>query len=1047
MAAPPELFIVGIGASAGGIEAIDGMFRHMPTDSGLAFVIVAHLAPNKVSLLHEVVGRFTEMPVVQVRDEMIVEANHVYVGAPDRALTLEKGRLRSIGPDSAASTRLQHPIDLFFSSLAGERRDHAIGIVLSGGGTDGTLGIKAIKEAGGLTFAQGSDHSAPRHDSMPTSAIASGLVDIVAPVEEMGAKLVAYLRSFAPTARLLDRLPGRTAEERADNAQREIAAILREQVGHDFSGYKEKTFLRRVQRRLQVVQLADLSSYIDLLRRDPEERTLLFRDLLIGVTGFFRDTEAYAALQTLVVAKLFEGKGPTDSVRVWVPGCSTGEEVYSIAILLREQMDALPTPPKVQIFGTDIDEAALGIARSGRYTASAVEGLSDARLNRFFVNDEGIHLVTRQIRDLCIFSPHSIVRDPPFGRIDMISCRNLLIYLDADLQSRVIPVFHYALRPSGYLFLGVSENVSQKPELFIPLDKKFRVFQRRDHVAPQPQLPFLLAGTRAISTQSQARTEAASGMPFRRIVDTRILDKFAPAYVVINREGDVVHYSSRTGKYLEPPAGMPNRQIVQMARKGLRPDLRAAIQQAMETRRQVVRSPVLVETNSHVQPISLTVEAIGENDADPLFLIVFDDLGEPLDPSEASARRGLAGTVEFDLPQLETELRHTRERLQSTVEEYETALEELKAANEELVSMNEELQSTNEELETSKEEIQSVNEELQTVNSELGSKVEALNQANADLTNLFESTEIAVIFLDSSLRIRIFTPAVSSIFSLAPTDRGRALTDISHNLDLDRLEERIRTVIASGEPQEDRVARRDGSMHYLMRILPYRSGKGEMEGAITVFVDLTGPVQIENQLRLLVHELNHRARNLLTVVNALARQTASHTNSVEEFLTGFLGRIHALARAHGLLAEQHWGNVQLADLVAGEVAPHAETANRVRANGPRISLTPKAAVALGMILHELATNATKYGSLASPAGEVELSWAIESGDGTRSLRIRWHERGGQPVKFPAHVGFGSMLVERQAQNELGGSSHIDYRPEGVRVELTVPEDPDLFTLA
>ena len=1044
--AEPELFIVGIGASAGGIEAIEGVFRHMPPDSGLAFVIVAHLAPNKVSVLHEIIGRFTTMPVQQVQDGMVAEANRVYVGAPDRALTLEKGRLKSEEPTH--HLRVAHPIDLFFSSLAADRNDHAIGIVLSGGGSDGTLGIKAIKEAGGLTLAQGSDHSAPRHDSMPASAIATGLVDIIAPAEEIGAKLVAYLQNFVPTDRLLDRLPGRNVQEKADKAQREIASILREQVGHDFSGYKEKTFLRRVQRRMLVAQISELPSYIELLRRDPEERTFLFRDLLIGVTAFFRDVEAFAALETMVVPKLFEGKGQSDTVRVWIPGCATGEEVYSIAILLREHMDTLPSPPKVQIFGTDIDDAALGVARLGRYGGSAVEGLSSARLSRFFLAEAGIYVITRQIRDMCIFSPHSIVRDPPFGRIDLISCRNLLIYLDSELQSRVIPVFHYALRAGGYLFLGLSENVTQNPDLFVPLDKKFRVFQRRDHVAAQPHLPFLLAGTRAVSLPSQARTEAAAGLPFRRLVDSRVLDRFAPAHVVINREGDVVHYSNRTGKYLEAPAGLPNRQLLQMARKGLRLDLRSAVQQAVETRRAVVRSPVLVETNGHVQPIGLTVEPIGENDADPLFLVVFTDIGDPLDPSEVASRKDLVGALDIDLPQLETELRHTRERLQSTIEEYETALEELKAANEELVSMNEELQSTNEELETSKEEIQSVNEELQTVNTELGSKVEALNQANADLTNLFESTQIAVIFLDSQLRIRIYTPAVTSIFSLIPTDRGRTLTDISHNLDFERFEDRIRQVIASGRAHEDRVAKRDGTMHYLMRILPYHNARGEMDGALLVFVDLTGPVETENQLRLLVHELNHRARNLLTVVNALARQTAGRSRTVEDFVTGFLGRINALARSHGLLAQERWGHVPLATLIAGELAPHTErVGDHVRTKGPPISLTPKAAVALGMIIHELATNAAKYGALSSPDGEVELTWSIDALDGTRSLRIRWREHDGPPVTAPVESGFGSTLVERQARNELGGSSRIDYLPEGIQVELTIPESPELFTLA
>ena len=876
MAKNSKLFIVAVGTSAGGVEALEGLFRATRSDTGLAFVLIAHLAPHKASMLNEIVGRFTTMPVVQAQDGALVEADHVYVIPSDGVLTIELGRLQ-VHP-LAKGEHARQPIDLFFNSLADDRGDHAIGIVLSGSGSDGTLGIKAIKERGGLTLAQGSDHSAPRHTGMPSSAIGTGLVDLIVPVEAMGEKLVAYVDSFVATTTLVGGVTGRTAEERAEAARREICTILRGQVGHDFTGYKEKTFLRRVQRRMQVVQLVELPAYIDRLRHDRDEVNLLFRDLLIGVTTFFRDAEAFAALDTDVIPKLLEAGNASESVRVWVPGCATGEEVYSIAILLREHTEGLGKAPKVQVFGTDIDEAALAIARAGRYPSSALEEVSPARRQRYFTEEAGTFQLAKEVRELCIFSLHSLVRDPPFSRIDLISCRNLLIYLDSDLQSKIMPVFHYALRPGGFLFLGISENISQQNDLFAAIDKRYRVFRRRDHVATGPPLPLLLSSPRLLAARIDHQTEAlALGTSLRRTVDLRVLDRFTPAHVVVNREGDIVYYSPRTGKYLEAPSGQPSRQLLAMARKGLRLDLRAALHEAVDTRRPATRERIVIESEDRVQLISLTVEPMSDTEADPLFLVVFADMGPSLSLEEAAARGRSLGEGDPQAAQIEAELHDTRERLQSMIEEYETSLEELKAANEELVSMNEELQSTNEELETSKEEIQSVNEELQTVNHELGAKLEQLNQANSDLRNLFESTQVAVIFLDRDLLIRIYTPAVGAIFSLIPSDRGRALTDIAHNLDHGTLATEIRQVMADGRPHEARVSNRDGSMHYLMRILPYHGGNGKLDGALLTFVDITAPMQAEKQLRLLVHELNHRARNLLTVVSALARQTAGRS--------------------------------------------------------------------------------------------------------------------------------------------------------------------------
>jgi two-component system CheB/CheR fusion protein len=537
--------IVGIGASAGGVEALEAFFRAVPQDNGMAFVVVTHLDPNRESLLAEILGRATRMPVVNARDGEAVEAQHVYVLPAGTILTIRKGRLR-LRPISSVD-RERTPIDLFFSSLAEDQEDHAIGIVLSGGGTDGTLGLKAIKENGGLTVAQGSDTSRPRFAEMPASAVAAGFVDLLLPVEDMPERLLAYARNFA------DFDPNGTS-----GALSQIYTLLRRRTGHDFSAYKDTTFRRRVQRRMQVGQNANLEDYVERLRKEPDEIGALLRDLLIGVTDFFRDAAAFRGLETLVIPNLFDSKRADDGVRVWVVGCSTGEEAYSIAILLREQMDKLPVVPRVQIFATDIDEAAMGLARAARYLPNAVKDVSPERLRRFFVHEAGSYRVARELRDMCIFSNHSVIRDPPFSRIDLISCRNLLIYLKPEPQSQIIPLFHYATRPGGFLFLGLSENVSRNSELFFPIDRRNRIFRRRELVT-RPHLPlrqFLPPN------EGWARPAIAANPSFPpqrtdllRKVASVVAASFAPAYVIVNEHDETLFFSAGTGKYLQAAAG------------------------------------------------------------------------------------------------------------------------------------------------------------------------------------------------------------------------------------------------------------------------------------------------------------------------------------------------------------------------------------------------------------------------------------------------------------------------------------------------------------
>jgi two-component system, chemotaxis family, CheB/CheR fusion protein len=1033
--APEQKYpIVGIGASAGGLEALQGLLSAMPADTGMSFALVTHLARGHASSLVEILSRYTQMPVKTAADGAVLNPNELYVCPPDHIMTVGDGRLRlQLRVDEAQ----RKPIDVFLSSLAEHHNEATVGILLSGGGSDGTLGIKAIKEHGGLTLAQGGDGTGPLQTGMPDTAIAAGVVDLVLPVEEMARRLAQYARNFPKLQEQIEQDYQEAAEnESKRNGYQAIYRLLQKQVGHDFSGYKEKSVQRRVRHRMQVLQIASLKHYIARLRDNPEEVTALFRDLLIGVTNFFRDPGAFETLEKNVIPAMFEGKGASDTVRVWVPGCATGEEVYSLAILLREHMDTLSEPPKVQVFATDIDESALVVARTGRYPEPLLENVSKARLKRFFAGDDVSYAVNKDLRDMCLFSAHSVIKDPPFSRIDMISCRNLLIYLGSDSQARVIPVFHFALRPGGYLFLGTAENVRQFSDLFAPVDKKQRIFQRRDHVTSPLHFPaFIPAGRQTPSAADMRRSPAIMASNLRHAVETRVLERFAPAHVVVNQEGDILYYSARTGKYLEPTPGLPNRQLVAMARRGLRLDLRIALREAVQTRRQAVREHVSVELEDRVQHVDLIVDPLGgDNDRDPLFLVMFRDVGPPaaeggLPPHDDNIRDR---STEY----FEQELRETRERLQATIEEYESAVEELKSSNEELQSMNEELQSTNEELETSKEELQSVNEELQTVNSELNTKVEEVDRANSDLRNVFESTQVATIFLDHNLVIRSFTPAVAGIFNLISSDHGRPLTDIvSHLKDTGDLKRDIQSVLEHGDPIERRVRRNDGAAHYLMRILPYRGRNNLIDGVLVTFVNVTTIVKAEEQQRTMVEELNHRVRNMLTVVGAIANQTMAKTDSPKHFAEAFLGRLQAMGKSYALVSRESWGEVSLRDILMDELQSYAEDRqDRICLEGPDLAFPPSQALALGLVLHELTTNAIRHGALAKAKGRVSVAWKVEKD----RLLITWQERDGGKIAKPKRHGFGTELIQRELKSTLGAKVTFDYAPKGLEVHISIP---------
>jgi len=733
----------------------------------MAVVVVTHLDPSRESMLAEIIGRATWMLVATARDGKPVEAQHVYVLPPGAILTIQEGRLRL--RQTSGIDRERNPIDLFFGSLAEDQGERAIGILLSGGGSDGTLGFKAIKEKGGLTIAQGSNTSRPRFPEMPASAVAAGFVDLLLSVENIPERLVAYARN----SEAVDLEP-------ANGALSNVFPLLNRGTGHDFSAYKDTTVQRRVQRRMQIVQAQSLEDYVERLRKGPDEIGALFRALLIGVTDFFRDPASFHALKTLVIPKLFEGKGADDEIRVWVVGCVTGEEAYSIAILLREQMDDLKFVPRVQIFSTDIDEAALGLARAGRYLPNLVKDVSPERLARFFLPEAGSYRVARELRDMCIFSNHSVIRDPPFSRLDLVSCRNLLIYLKPEPQSQIFPLFHYATRPGGFLFLGLAENVSRSSESFFPIDRRNRIFRRRELVTRPtlPLRPFLPSAGRAEPAGGANQSLPPQRTELLRTVANTVGAQFTPAYVIADERGEALFFSAGTGKYLQAAPGPPSRDIVAMARPGLRVDLRAGLRRVKVSGQRDTRDRIAVQVDGGIQTINLMIEPITEG-GETVYAVVFIDAAA-IRPQEAGAAADHPAGDET-AQQIERELQETKERLNTTIEELETANEEFRSSNEELLSLNEELQSTNEELETSKEELQSVNEELQTVNSELSSKIEELDRANTE--NLFQSTQIATIFLDRNLVIRSFTPAVTKIFNLIPTDRGRPLTDIVSRLD------------------------------------------------------------------------------------------------------------------------------------------------------------------------------------------------------------------------------------------------------------------------
>ena len=832
--------IVGIGASAGGLEALEQFLEAMPQGSGMAFVIIQHLDPTHKGVMPELLQRVTPMEVIQVKDRTMVKPDHVYVIPPNKDMSLLHGALHLLDPTAPRGLRL--PIDFFFRSLADDRRERSIGVILSGMGSDGTMGLKAIKEKAGIVFVQ--DPASAKFDSMPRSAIDAGLADVVAPVGELPGKIIAYLKHTPLMTK-----PGLLLEGKTQSALEKVVILLRSHTGHDFSLYKKSTVYRRIERRMGIHQIEGIGEYVRFLQGNPQELELLFKELLIGVTSFFRDPAPWEQLKESIVGLLADR--PSGQVlRAWVPGCSTGEEAYSLAIVFREALARVKHGRSfsLQIFATDLDREAVDRARQGVFPANISADLSPERLKRFFIKEEQGYRVSKEIREMAVFAVQNIVMDPPFTKLDILSCRNLLIYLAPELQKKLLPLFHYGLNPGGILFLGSAETVGAFTGLFSPLDGKSRLYRRLDSALLAEPVEFPSSFVPPPSGLAGEVPKMKPALNLQSLADQMLLQRYSPAAVLVNSKGDILYISGRTGKYLEPAAGKANWNIFAMAREGLRYELADAFQKALRQKGAVTFKNLKVGSNGEVQVLDLAVQALEEPEGlRGMVMIVFTDVVTPPE-TKAPGRTRRTPDGAARLAQMEEEVRQAREELHTTREEMQTSQEELKSTNEELQSTNEELQSMNEELTTSKEEMQSMNEEMQTVNHELRTKVDELSRTNNDMKNLLESTDIATLFLDDELRVRRFTSQATKVIKLIQGDVGRPITDQSSSLIYPELAEEVREVMRTLVFAEREVATRDGRW-FIVRTMPYRTLDNRIDGVVITFTDITTSRTLEAKLR------------------------------------------------------------------------------------------------------------------------------------------------------------------------------------------------------
>ncbi len=834
--------IVGIGASAGGLEAFETFFKAMPADSGVAFVLVAHLDPTHVSILPELLQKRTKMKVCQIRNGMLVRPDTVYVIPPNKDLSILNGVLHLMDLVQPRGANL--PIDTLFRSLAQDQGANAVCVILSGTGTDGTLGLKAIKGEVGMVMVQNEESA--KYDGMPRSAIATGLADYILPPEAMPEQLIKYTKHAR--GKVAPRIVPAQGEP---DALQKIFIILRARTDHDFSLYKKNTICRRIERRMNVHQIGDISDYVRYLQESQREVGILFKELLIGVTNFFRDPEAFEALKRKALLKCLRGKADDYTLRAWVPGCSSGEEAYSVAIALHECMDAVKRRFSVQVFGTDIDEDAIAVARAGLYPASILADLGAERLKRYFVlEDDGQYRIKKAIREMLVFAPQNMIKDPPFTKLDLLSCRNLLIYLAPELQKKLLPLFHHARGAEGILVVRSAETVGQAGTLFAPLDSKWKIFRRKPAPATHvlldlPTAPAVAAVPASPVADTIKRAEEISAF---QLVETILRQSDTPPCAIVDDTANVVYIHGRTGRFLEPAEGKVSVNVIEMARPGLKSALATAVRKVGLNKQEMVSRGLRVQYNGEELTMDLIVRPVLEHPAmRGLIMVVFQETATPEKAARGRIRPAPAKRRGKTVRELEEELSYNRESLQTTIEELETSNEELKSTNEELQSTNEELQSTNEEMETSKEELQSLNEEASTVNAELQSRIEDLSKANDDMKNLLDSTEIATIFLDTELCIGRFTPKATEIIPLAGTDSGRPIRHFASklvNVDLTAWAEKVLDDLAV---KKSEVRHADGRI-FLMRVRPYRTAGNVIDGVVITFDDITQFKQVEASL-------------------------------------------------------------------------------------------------------------------------------------------------------------------------------------------------------
>ena len=825
-----DFFVVGLGGSAGSIRSFRDFLQNVPSDSGMAYVVILHLSPDYESRLAEVLQSSASIPVTQVRETVKVEPDHVYVIPPNKSLSLLDGSLTL--SDVTGFEERRAPVDIFFRTLGNSHESQAVCVVLSGTGADGSMGLRRVKENNGLVLVQ--EISEAEFTEMPRNAIGTGLADFVLPVAEMPRRIMAYrdqLRDSPLSSRI---------EERADQDEHALIDVftqLRVRTGHDFTNYKRATVLRRIERRLAVRELGRLSDYARFLRENRDEAEALLRELLISVTNFFRDRAVWETLERSVVPKLLAGKGVGDHVRVWVAGCATGEEAYSMAMLLADAVATLPAVPTIQIFATDIDEHAIARARAGLYSDVDVADIPPDRLIRFFAREQDGYRVRRELRELILFARHNLLKDPPFSHLDLASCRNLLIYLNRTAQERALEVLQFALDPGGYLLLGTAESADGAGRLFSSFDKEHHIYQSRGtaHTLTLGEPPHAAEAELRRPATAEADSRGEPRMRFGALeLHQQLLEQYAPPSLIVDEQYNIVHLSERAGRYLQFGAGEASLNLLQVVRPELRVDLRTALYQAVQSRT-AVAAPAMVVHQGNVTELVTVVVHPALRGGDPprgLLLVLFEPARESVEPLPR------ATAVEPAARQLEEALIRIKAQMRLTIEQYEVQAEEARAANEELQAINEELRSTAEELETSQEELQSVNEELRTVNQELKIKIDEISHANDDMRNLMSSTDIGTIFVDRSLRVKLFTPRVRHVFNLIPADVGRPLLDITSKLTHAELAGDLERVLEQLQPVEREVETVEGEWH-LMRLVPYRTSEDRIDGVVLTFVDIT----------------------------------------------------------------------------------------------------------------------------------------------------------------------------------------------------------------